>query len=444
LPLVDIVAFRYATLGAALATLVLAGWLLYLHPGNRLHRAFALFLLLKGLAYLLAALGASVDHWRGAFQAYILLALPFAGVYLMLRLRECFLLGQPRRRRNRTLAWSLLAGVVLVEGLYLWDHGLYAGRVDGEVVQGPLMLSLPLLWTTFAGVALSMAWQSRHAPDLRARQALSLGSLAFLLEPLYWASSFWTDAAATNALPAPVAESVIVAATFSLAILAAGLLTGRGGAYHGAAGRRQQALVLVAGGSGALASWATLQDPTMADRILFFGLDAFWHLALVVLTTVAVLRHRFLAMETQIRFSLQQGTVAAILVAAFFVVSESAQYKFGESLRNQYLGIIAAGLLVFAIAPLQRVAERLVRVAVPASRTGRLDGPSKSALYREQATFAWTDGSLTRKERQRLDHLRERLGIPVDEAAAIESEAVSGGPARGSGSPVKRARKATA
>jgi hypothetical protein len=49
-------------------------------------------------------------------------------------------------------------------------------------------------------------------------------------------------------------------------------------------------------------------------------------------------------------------------------------------------------------------------------------------LYEQRLRSAWRDGALTRDERVLLDHLRERLRIPVEDAAAMERQVLAGSP----------------
>ncbi|MGQ0536474.1 MAG: hypothetical protein ACT4PT_10420, partial [Methanobacteriota archaeon] len=91
----------------------------------------------------------------------------------------------------------------------------------------------------------------------------------------------------------------------------------------------------------------------------FGGVDGTFGVARVVavaLLSYAILRHQLLGLDVKVRFAISKSTVAAVFIAVFFVASEAAQQFFGETLGSSYVGILAAGTLVFAIAPLSRLA----------------------------------------------------------------------------------------
>lgn len=107
------------------------------------------------------------------------------------------------------------------------------------------------------------------------------------------------------------------------------------------------------------------------------------------------------------------------------MVSEGAQ-TFLSGAVGPYLGIAAAGLLVFLLAPLQRLGDRVARGTVPhAGELAEARGGAAAALYRDQAAFAWAKGHLKVKERRLLDKLREHLRLGHEEAARLEHEAAS-------------------
>ncbi|MGQ0536136.1 MAG: hypothetical protein ACT4PT_08695 [Methanobacteriota archaeon] len=147
----------------------------------------------------------------------------------------------------------------------------------------------------------------------------------------------------------------------------------------------------------------------------------------------AVLRHQMLGIDVKVRFAISKSTVAAIFIAVFFVVSEGAQQFFAGTSMGPYAGIVAAGALVFAIAPLQKVADRIASAAVPLpggpSAVGggppAAYGPRPAAdedIYRRQVRFALRDRRLTREEEIHLAELAERIGIPVRRAYEIRDE----------------------
>jgi hypothetical protein len=150
--------------------------------------------------------------------------------------------------------------------------------------------------------------------------------------------------------------------------------------------------------------------------------------ALMVLgLAYAILRQQLLGLDLKVRWTIKQSTVAAAFVGVFFVASEGAQAFFAESTNSSMMGILAAGALVFAIAPLQRAAERVASAAVPGGGSGEVEGPGSARdFYRRQLALAYADGTVGRKERAMLRELRAHLGLSAEDAERLEAEVSEG------------------
>jgi hypothetical protein len=140
----------------------------------------------------------------------------------------------------------------------------------------------------------------------------------------------------------------------------------------------------------------------------------------VVLVAYAVLRLQYLDLDLKVRWGISKGTVAGIVVAVVFVASEGAQLVFGED--KQWLGLAVGGLVVFAIAPLQRAAEKLAERAVPVA-SGPQGRTSAEAIYCEAFLAASRDGKVTRREEIHLARIADRLGIGVERALELRETA---------------------
>lgn len=98
------------------------------------------------------------------------------------------------------------------------------------------------------------------------------------------------------------------------------------------------------------------------------------------------------------------------------------------------LGILAAGALVFAIAPLSRVADRLAEKVVPLAAAG-FEGRvpeaagSRERVYRDAVRYAPRDG-LTGREEAHLAALAQELGLGAADALRLRHE-VEDDPSRG-------------
>lgn len=138
----------------------------------------------------------------------------------------------------------------------------------------------------------------------------------------------------------------------------------------------------------------------------------------------AVMRGQIEGLELKARFALSRSSVAAAFVVVFFLASEVAQQFFGETFGSAYVGIAAAALLLFALAPLQRVAERMAERAIPLAPPKALDEPPTraEATYRKAVRLAMHSRRLTREEEGHLHELARDLGLDGARAHAILAE----------------------
>jgi hypothetical protein len=149
------------------------------------------------------------------------------------------------------------------------------------------------------------------------------------------------------------------------------------------------------------------------------------HIVFVSVLGYGILKTQLFDIDLRVKWTVKQSTVAASFVGVFFVVSESAQSLFSVQF-GPVMGMVAAGALVFAISPLQRLGERVSSAALP----GVSDSPEylsyrKLQVYRATLEGAWADGEVTAKERTMLDRLRRELGIQAQDADAVEREVQS-------------------
>lgn len=143
------------------------------------------------------------------------------------------------------------------------------------------------------------------------------------------------------------------------------------------------------------------------------------YLAYVCLLTYGVLRTQLFDIDLKIRFAIQHSTVVAMIGGAFLVGSEVLELFL--PIEGTILGLAAALVIVVALRPVQRFAERLAGEIMP----GVEDTPAyfearKLEVYRAAVEGAVHDGRITEAERRILDRLREQLAIPPEVAAALE------------------------
>ena len=141
----------------------------------------------------------------------------------------------------------------------------------------------------------------------------------------------------------------------------------------------------------------------------------------VPLIAYGIMRTHLFNIDLRIRWTIKQSTLAAIIVVIMFVLSEGAERLLSSELGNVG-GLIVAALIVFALTPLHRFAERIASAAMPnTENTPEYIAGRKSQVY-EAAFSEAQEGGISKKERALLVRLRDSLGISASEADAIEGE----------------------
>lgn len=167
--------------------------------------------------------------------------------------------------------------------------------------------------------------------------------------------------------------------------------------------------------------YSALGGDQALDRIHLIGWPG---VTLLFLATFAygLLKRQLFDVDLHVRWTLKQSTVAAVFVGVFFVVSESVA-TFFSGRTGTYVGIAAAGLLLVALVPLQRMAERLATRAMPGVEpTDQYVAFRKLEVYRAAVEGGLEDGEISVKERTMLERLRSQLAIAPGDAAAIERD----------------------
>ncbi|MBI2078842.1 MAG: hypothetical protein HYT80_10830 [Euryarchaeota archaeon] len=429
----------------------LATWLLYLDFSNRISRSLALVLGVRAATVIINQVililpVAEDPYWVGV-RGYFILALPFLLVdfFIIYNWRMPY----PGRRAAR---WVVAGVAMMCEAAYLFDHSTLEIRdATGEALYGPLavlfigqatMFSLLAIWFAFA-CARSNA-ESRA--KFNALVSLGFASFAMVEGTVTWLfvvqqGSEWLNKLFPEppGLTAPLAAAYIVyALALPLGLASVAILFSQA-RRRGWGGARANWILVIATFCLAMPTLGRILDPSNNSRVFFLllGLARLVFPALVGYAVIRQTQTRIdpFELDVRVRIGLKRGTIGGIFVAGYFVVSEGAT-KVIETLAARRLegawaegiGIVGAALLVFVMNPLLRMGDQISGSALPHARpVGDLSSPERSRLYREQAELAWLDGSITVKERMLLDRLRDRLGLPLDEAARLETEAATGG-----------------
>jgi len=145
-------------------------------------------------------------------------------------------------------------------------------------------------------------------------------------------------------------------------------------------------------------------------------------LVAVPLIAYGILRTQLFDIDLRLRWTLKQSTIAGIFVAVIFVISEGASQFLSAELGN-VAGLLAAAVVMFFLAPLQRFAERVASTAMPNTKdTPEYATFRKMQVYESAISEALAEGGISSKERTLLVHLRNSLGISESDAEAIERD----------------------
>lgn len=160
-------------------------------------------------------------------------------------------------------------------------------------------------------------------------------------------------------------------------------------------------------------------DPAQA---LLSSVYACGTLLYVPLIAYGILRTHLFDIDLRLQWTIRQSTVASVFVAIFYLASEGADRFLSSELGN-IAGLLAAALVMFFLAPLQRLADRVASAAMPNTRnTPEYTAFRKMQVYEHALAEAQYEGGVSAKERRLLERLRESLGISQADAESIERE----------------------
>lgn len=176
----------------------------------------------------------------------------------------------------------------------------------------------------------------------------------------------------------------------------------------------------------AVATWAVWGGAILAEGAADFViyLDLFYRLGTLLYVPIiayGILRTHLFDLDLKLRWTIKQSTLAGIIVAIIYLVSEGAD-RFLSTELGDWGGLLAAAVVVFFLAPLQRFAESVAGAAMPNTRnTPEYTIFRKLQVYESAVSEALREGGISAKERVLLGHLRESLGVSDTDAEAIEA-----------------------
>lgn len=145
-----------------------------------------------------------------------------------------------------------------------------------------------------------------------------------------------------------------------------------------------------------------------------------------VIIAYALARARLFDIDLRLKLTVSRGTVVAAFTFVFIVVSQLVEAFFQDNFGQNYIiAGVACGLLLFALTPLQRWAERFADEVMPeVKRTRPYEDRRKQDVYRQALADVWSDGRITAKERRLLDAFAAQLRLDASEAARLEIDVV--------------------
>ncbi len=147
----------------------------------------------------------------------------------------------------------------------------------------------------------------------------------------------------------------------------------------------------------------------------------------IPLIAYGILRTQLFDIDLRIKWTIKQSTLATIFVTLMFLISEGADRYLSAELGN-FAGLLAAAVVVFFLAPLQRFAEGVASVAMPNTQnTPEYAAHRKMQVYEAAVGEAVPDGIISDRERALLNSLRDSLGISTVDAEALESDLLARG-----------------
>lgn len=418
----------YAAAGVCLA--LFAGWIVILSPRHRATRALALLLLGITHAWTLRVFG---ELAPATIDLYLVRSLPI-GIVMIGLATIYFLCVYPRPRgwigRSRWGGWAVLAGGVALCGLLLARPELYVDHelVGGEVVfreNGPLVF-ITNTWTITIGVMLILfAVDVTRTPRGPMRRALLLVLAGFIVSMMVWPLSLFLNDVTGRLDGAAIADRyerigyAIDESTVAFSFIAVAIVAVHAWRSKDPAERREgSAFAILAIACVAVTLVLTFAFPPPArdewtSPAQGIG-DALASLAIAAFAGYALLKHRLFDLDVKLRWTISRGAVAAVFLAIFFIAAQLAQ-NFLSDTYGWMMGGVIAGVMLFAIAPIQRMAERVAVAAVPAATAGE---DRRMEVYRLALALALSDRAITRDEERHLAKLAEELGVSHTEALA--------------------------
>ena len=141
----------------------------------------------------------------------------------------------------------------------------------------------------------------------------------------------------------------------------------------------------------------------------------------VPIVAYGILSVRLLDIKIEIRKGVKRGTLAAVFVALFFLISEGAASMLSDRF-GTVAGLLGATLIVFLVSPLHRLSEWFSGQVVPTEEDSEYRAYRKLQMYAVAVEDALAYGDIGPARRSLLNRLRESLEVSPDDARRIEAD----------------------
>ncbi len=321
------------------------------------------------------------------------------------------------RAANRDQLTILFANVLLVEGAVLITAG--AGLVmlfNLQVPQGYWWAhhTADCLMLFVYPLFLAHALPQKFLRVLRRPAAVPiLGVFAFLV----WATRFVTEFWLIAALLTLMFTAAFGLAVHSVVIARTKLARRRALMFAIAFGIRDLSWGFVYGTGflGVLRDQGSLSDLIISQ--IYVGSTLIY----IPIVAYGILSVRLLNIQFQVRRGVQKGTLAAIFVALFFLISEGSA-SFLSDRFGSVAGLLGATLIVFLMSPLHRMSEWLSGQVVRVDDGQEYKAYRKLQMYAAAVEDSLAHGEIGPAQRSLLDRLSESLDVSSADARRIESD----------------------
>lgn len=337
--------------------------------------------------------------------------------------------ANPSGRRNRHLALLLLAESIFQGTIILsfWGRSVYF-EIFSQWISITVLSAAFLLFATTLEGPLARAMARRTV-----RVGIGVACLGILAWCLLGARAIVAAGGTEEQVEDAFGWPWVAFALASLVSLVVSVDAFRSTPVGSPLRRKARAYALAFGLRDALyasivAWWAyaefVLASPAAAEWSNVIG--GLTTVVFVVLLAYGILSTQLFDVDLKIKMGISRGTVASFALAVVFAISKVVELYASRTL-GFVAGGVAAGLLMFAAPRLNKLGEKVANTAMPTVQpTSQYVAYKKLEVYRAAVESAVEgDRQIDAAERAMLDRLRVKLGVPAEDAKALEDEMLS-------------------